>query len=81
MDAVGLGDRWVFRVPITRLFRGSIDGNGLRSLYADAKRPSICAAQDLSELDDVIKRLVYIETDPVLVQVGVASGCQNWSTS
>src|SRR4051794_933033 len=24
MDAVGLGDRWVFRVPMTRSFRGSL---------------------------------------------------------
>lgn len=77
MDAVGLGDRWVFRMPMTRSFQGSLDRNGLCRLYAECEAAfNLCGAQDLTELDDVIQRLVYIETDPVLVQVGVASGCQ-----
>ena len=58
MEAVGLGDRWVFRAPMTRSFQGSLDGNGLRSLYTECEAAfNLCGAQDLSELDDVIQAL------------------------
>jgi hypothetical protein len=75
MDAIGLGDRWVFRIPMTQSVQGNVGGNGLRRLYAECEAAfNLCGAQDLSELDDDIQRLVYIETDPVWIQVGVASG-------
>jgi len=77
MDAVGLGGRWVFRIPMTQTFSGSLDENGLSRLYADCDAAfNLCGAQDLREAHDVIQRRVYIETDPVLIQVAIASGNQ-----
>jgi hypothetical protein len=77
---VGLGDRWVFRSPIEpdQTF-GALDINGLHRLYRDADAVlNVCGAQELLPHHDVITCLVYLETDPVVSQVGVAKGEQRW---
>jgi len=77
MDSVGLGDRWVFRLPMTESCRGSLDEKGLDRLYAECDAAfNLCGAQELRERHDVIPRRVYVETDPVLIQVAVAMGNQ-----
>lgn len=77
---VGLGDRWVFRSPIEPdQTAGALDINGLHRLYRDADAVlNVCAAQELLPRHDVINCLVYLETDPVVSQVAVAKGEENW---
>ncbi len=76
MDAIGLGDRWIFRPPLSKAACfGARDLNGLAQLYRDAD-----AVLHISGYNQVrpehasIRCLVYLETDPFEVQVGVASG-------
>jgi hypothetical protein len=78
MDAVGLGDRWVFRLPMTQSFRGALDGYGLRRLYEECDAAfNICGAQEWRDWHDTIRCRVYVETDPVLLQVAIASNNQS----
>jgi hypothetical protein len=80
LTEVGLGDRWVFRSPIEpeRTF-GALDIRGLHRLYRDADAVlNLCGGQELLPSHDVIKCLVYLETDPVVSQVGVAKGEESW---
>jgi hypothetical protein len=77
MEAIGLGDRWVFRLPTTQAFRGALDGAGLQRLYAECDAAfNLCGAQEMTELHARIPTRVYLETDPVLMQVAVAAGNQ-----
>lgn len=75
MDAVGLGDRWIFREPGSKRCSGARDLDGLRRLYRDADAVlNLCGSQEARPEHDTIRRLVYLQTDPVADQVGAASG-------
>ena len=75
MDAVGLGDRWCFRPPKSTDVLGHRDAAGLRQLYRDADAViNLCGAQELLPSHEGIRRLVYLQTDPVADQVAVANG-------
>jgi hypothetical protein len=77
MEGVGLGDRWVFRPPITNAYRGALDADGVRRLYADCDAAlNLCGSQEIRERHQSIRCRAYIETDPVMNQVAVASGNQ-----
>ena len=75
MDAIGLRDRWVFRLPTTQICQGALDENGLRRLYAECDAAfNLCGAQEWRNVHETIALRVYVETDPVLLQVAVALG-------
>jgi hypothetical protein len=76
MRAVGLGDRWVFRVPILKTeVIGARNATGLTSLYREADAVfNVCGAQELRPEHDQIRCRVFVETDPVANQVRVANG-------
>jgi hypothetical protein len=77
MEAVGLGDRWVFRPPVTNNFRGALDEAGVRDLYATCDAAlNVCGSQEIRERQRAVRSRIYIETDPVMNQVAVAAGSQ-----
>jgi len=74
MDSVGLGNRWVFRPPgnIDSCL-GAINLTGLKRLYKEADAVlNLCGAQELRDDHTSIQCLIYMETDPVAMQVAVA---------
>lgn len=75
MDSVGLGDRWIFRPPeVWDHCFGATDLAGLKRLYREADAVvNLSGAQELRPDHAVIRRLIYIETDPVANQVNVAN--------
>ena len=78
MDKIGLGDRWVFRVPgDAEQCYGALDVTGLSRLYREADAVlNVCGAQEWLPKHEQIQCLVYLETDPVEKQVQVAEGDQ-----
>jgi hypothetical protein len=75
MGRIGLGDRWMFRPPGTenRVIGG--DNLALARLYQTADAViNVCGAQEIRDEHRGIRRLIYLETDPVQVQVDVADG-------
>jgi hypothetical protein len=74
MESVGLGDRWIFRPPsVYDTCFGARNLAGLAQLYKEADAVfNLCGAHALRPEHDVIRCLVYLETDPVETQVGVA---------
>lgn len=75
MAAVGLGDRWAFREPTTETVIGATDAQGLERLYGEAVCAfNLCGAQEITDRHRAIANLVYLETDPVRMQIGVAQG-------
>lgn len=75
MQSVGLGDRWIFRPPsVYDTCFGARNLAGLAQLYKEADAVfNLCGAHELRPEHDVIRCLVYLETDPVETQVGVAN--------
>ena len=76
MQSVGLGDRWIFRPPGTydRCF-GAADIAGLERLYQEADAAlNLCGSHRLRPEQGLINCLVYLETDPVPMQIGIANG-------
>jgi len=76
MELIGLSDRWIFRLPgqFDKCF-GSLDITGLRKLYREADIViNHTGAQEIRPDHSDIRCLVYIETDPVINQIEVASG-------
>lgn len=73
---VGLGDRWIFRPPGRYdTCCGARDLAGLQQLYRDADVAlNLCGAQELRPEHDALRCRVYLETDPVANQIGVAQG-------
>ena len=76
MDNVGLGNRWIFRSPQDReSCYGATDLAGLMRLYEEADAVfNLCGAHYLRPEHSVIRCLVYLQTDPVGVQISVAQG-------
>lgn len=74
MNRIGLGDRWIFRTPGDGRLIGA-DDETLRRLYARADAVfNLCGAQEVRAEHVGVGRLVYVETDPVEVQVKLAHG-------
>jgi hypothetical protein len=75
MDALGLGDRWIIREPGSARCAGARDLEGLHRLYREADAVlNLCGAQEARPEHDAIRRLAYLQTDPVADQVAVANG-------
>jgi hypothetical protein len=75
VESVGFGDRWVFRPPITNAYRGALDEAGVRDLYATCDAAfNLCGAQEIRARQQAVRCRVYVETDPVMNQVAIASG-------
>jgi hypothetical protein len=75
MGEIGLGDRWAFRMPGTETVIGATDAAGLKRLYAESVAAlNLCGAQELSERHMDIAHRIYLQTDPVGMQVQVAHG-------
>jgi hypothetical protein len=76
MTSVGLGDRWVFRPPLSREeCLGARDLAGLVRLYAEADAAlNLCGAQEIRPEHRSIRGLIYLQTDPTADQVRVAEG-------
>ncbi len=76
MNLIGLEDRWIFRLPgqYDKCF-GSRNITELRKLYREADVViNHTGAQEIRPDHSDIRCLVYIETDPVVNQIEVASG-------
>lgn len=76
MARLNLADRWIFRPPgVYDTCLGARDPAGLRSLYKEADAVlNLCGDHKLRPEHKDIRCLVYLETDPVANQVGVANG-------
>jgi hypothetical protein len=76
MQRLGLEDRWIFRPPgVYDHCCGARDLAGLRRLYQEADAVfNLCGAQELRPDHHEVRCLVYLETDPVANQIGVATG-------
>lgn len=78
MAAIGMRDRWVFRSPGTKDCSGALDWDGLLRLYGETDAVlNLCGSHKLQPHHETIRRLIYIETDPVANQVGVALGSES----
>jgi hypothetical protein len=75
MHSIGLDDRWVFRPPGVHDFcHGAVDMDGLSRLYREADAAlNLCGSHRLRPEHRTIRCLIYLETDPVPVQVAVAN--------
>jgi len=74
LDRIGLGDRWLFRVPETDEVHGGERGD-LERLYARTDLAlNVTGAQEWRPEHDAITCRIYVETDPVANQVAVAAG-------
>ena len=76
MQAIGMQDRWVFRPPSRYdTCVGALSFEGLLRLYREADLViNHSAAQELLPHHSDIRRKMYLETDPVPLQVAAASG-------
>jgi hypothetical protein len=76
MQSVGLGDRWIFRPPGTyKHCFGATDIAGLEKLYAETDAAlNLCGSHLLRPEQASINCLIYVETDPVPMQIGIAIG-------
>ena len=76
MHSLGLDERWIFRSPgVSTRCCGARDLAGLQSLYREADAVfNLCGAQELRPEHRDVRCLVYLETDPVANQIGVATG-------
>jgi hypothetical protein len=74
MERLGLGDRWIFRVPGGEQLIGARKAT-LEGLYARADLVlNLCGAQEIRAEHAEISKLAYVQTDPVELQVGLANG-------
>lgn len=81
MKRLDMQDRWVFRAPgDVQRCHGALDREGLASLYREADAViNLCGSHALRDEHEEIRRLVYLQTDPVADQVYVAMG-EPWIT-
>jgi hypothetical protein len=75
MDSINLGDRWVFRPPQVRdTCLGALDRDGLARLYRQAKAViNVCGYHQIRPEHREINCLIYLQTDPMVDQVKVAT--------
>jgi hypothetical protein len=75
LERIGIVDQWAVRVPARGEILTPQHSPSLSDLYASADLVlNVCGAQELLPSHENIKRLVYLETDPVAEQVKLASG-------
>jgi len=77
MASIGLGDRWLFRASyLDPTWHGNGDIEAVRRLHRDADAVfNLCGVKWAKASDELLPtNLVYLETDPGAVQVGVAEG-------
>lgn len=75
MKLLGMEDRWIFRVPETSDLTYGHSVARLHSLYREADAVfNLCGSHYVLPHHGSIGCLVYVETDPVANQVGVADG-------
>jgi hypothetical protein len=73
----GFGDRWVLVEPewMGGSYYGALDSAGLDALYRECVfAANLCGAHKLTERHAPIRCRVYLETDPVSLQVALANG-------
>jgi hypothetical protein len=74
MARLGLDDRWIFRAPGGDRLIGA-DKATLQALYARADVVlNLCGSHEVRLDHEGIETLVYVQTDPVELQVGLANG-------
>jgi hypothetical protein len=74
MGRLGLADRWIFRAPGGGRLIGA-DEASLRELYGRADLVfNLCGAQEIRPEHAELGMLVYVQTDPVELQIKLASG-------
>jgi hypothetical protein len=81
LSKIGLGDRWVIRRAsgLPDACFGATDSKGLNRLYREAAVAiNLCGAQEYRYEFSTINCLVYLETDPVQNQVGVANDVKDY---
>jgi hypothetical protein len=75
MGRLGLGDRWIFRPPGGGGPLIGADEASLRDLYERADVVfNVCGSHEVRAEHAGIGKLVYVQTDPVELQVGLANG-------
>lgn len=75
LPEMGFTGRWVLRAPESTECFGALDWAGLQRLYREADLViNLCGSHELQPHHDAIRRLLYLETDPVATQVALASG-------
>ena len=75
LEAHGFGDRWVSRVHALDGRCYGLSEARLRALYRDAVAMlNVTGAQEVREEHLACRRRLYVETDPVATQLGVAEG-------
>lgn len=74
MEMIGFKDRWIFRPQGVRdTCFGATDSAGLKKLYKEADVVlNLCGAQEWKQDHEIIRCLVYLQTDPVEAQIQVA---------
>jgi hypothetical protein len=72
---IGMGERWAYRLPRSETVVGALDWSGLQTLYKEAIAAiNLCGAQDLTDRHLHVPNRIYMQTDPVGMQVKVAQG-------
>lgn len=75
LEICGLANHWIVRETGSKKCYGGKDFEGLMGLYKNAVAVfNLCGAQEYLSYHDAIKKLVYIETDPVMPQIAIAKG-------
>jgi hypothetical protein len=74
LESIGMGDRWILRVPWSEQTLGHPRAR-LDRLYREADAVfNLCGAHWLLDRHDEIETLVLLETDPVSLQINLAGG-------
>jgi len=74
MDRVGLADRWMFRCPIGSTWFGVPDAQRRSVLESADLLINVSGTLNRPEEYRSVRRLAYIDSDPVFTQVKIASG-------
>jgi hypothetical protein len=75
MEAVGLGDRWVFRTPGEQTAVGARNYAGLQQIYRESDTViNLCGFHSWLPQHEAIRHRIYMQTDPVADQIRVAKG-------
>jgi hypothetical protein len=74
MERLGLGDRWIFRPPgQSEVCLGARDWAGLEALYRETDLAiNLSGYHSMRPHHEAIRHRVYLQTDPMAVQVKVA---------
>jgi hypothetical protein len=74
MAAVGMADHWILRWPGSDRCDGAGDRSALRALYRRCRAVfNLCGSHELRPEHDEIANLIYLQTDPVALQMEAAT--------